>query len=61
MQISLCAGLITSFLVAVRGLLRSLHGRFGFDPTHSILVKVDLHMGGYGEDRETTTQRCIDS
>src|SRR4051794_30053244 len=31
-QIAICAVLVTSSLVAVRGLVRSLHGNFGFDP-----------------------------
>ena len=30
-QIAICAVLVTSSLVAVRGLVRSLHGNFGFD------------------------------
>lgn len=58
-QISICAVLITSSLVAVRGLMRSLHGHFGFDPDHSILVGVDLHMAGYAGDRLPIIQRQI--
>ena len=30
-QIAICAVLVTSSLVAVRGLVRSLHAHFGFD------------------------------
>ena len=59
LQISLCAVLVTSSLVAVRGLARSLHGNFGFDPLHSILVNADLHMAGYTGDRVPIMQRNI--
>ena len=58
-QISICAVLITSSLVAVRGLLRTLHDHFGFDANHSILVAIDLHMAGYTGDRTTIIQRHI--
>lgn len=54
-QISLCAVLVTSSLVAVRGLIRSLHGRFGFDPNHSMLV--DLRMAGLNGEQESPLQR----
>ncbi|MGC2638062.1 MAG: ABC transporter permease [Acidobacteriaceae bacterium] len=40
-QIAICAVLVTSSLVAVRGLLRSLHSNFGFDPNHVTLVVTD--------------------
>ncbi len=36
-QIAICAVLVTSSLVAVRGLVRSLHSSFGFDPQHATL------------------------
>ena len=31
-QVAICAVLVTSSLVAVRGLVRSLHSNFGFEP-----------------------------
>jgi predicted permease len=46
-QIALCAVLVTSSLVAVRGLARSLHSDFGFDVQNSMLVETDLSMVGY--------------
>jgi hypothetical protein len=46
-QIAICALLVTSSLVAVRGLMRSLHGNFGFEPQHAVLVETDLNMAGY--------------
>jgi len=50
-QIALCAVLITSSLVAVRGLINAMHGDFGFDLHNSMLVGADLHMAGYSSDR----------
>ncbi len=47
LQIAICAVLVTSSLVAVRGLERSLHGNFGIDPRHVLLVDTDLAMSGY--------------
>jgi predicted permease len=47
LQISICAVLVTSSLVAVRGMVRALHSNFGFNPQNSILVSADLHTAGY--------------
>ena len=46
-QIAICAVLVTASLVAVRGLFRSLHSHFGFDPRNAMIVDVDLAGGGY--------------
>src|SRR5258708_5549027 len=43
-QIAICALLITSSMVAVRGLMRSLHGNFGFEPRNAMLVNTVLSM-----------------
>ncbi len=48
-QIAICAVLVTSSLVAVRGLLRSLHSEFGFEPANVLLADTDLDMAGYAE------------
>jgi predicted permease len=56
-QIAICAVLVTSSLVAVRGLARSLHSDFGFDPHKAMLAAADLHMGGYDGDRIPQMQR----
>jgi len=62
LQIAICAVLVTSSLVAVRGLVRSLHSSFGFDPKNVFLVGNDLHMAGYSDDRVVQFQRrMIDS
>jgi predicted permease len=46
-QIALCALLVTSSMVAFRGLARSLHSNFGFEPRNALLVNTDLNMAGY--------------
>jgi predicted permease len=61
-QIALCAVLITSSFVAVRGLIRSLHSDLGFRPQNALLVDTDLSMAGYrGENVPEMQQRMIDS
>jgi predicted permease len=61
-QIAICAVLVTSSMVAVRGLVRALHSNFGFEPQDAILVDVDLNMAGYKADRVPAMQkRMIDA
>ncbi len=56
-QIAICAVLVTSSLVAVRGLMRSLRGSYGFSPENVTLVNTDLHMAGYADDNVPQMQR----
>jgi predicted permease len=56
-QIAICAVLVTSSLVAVRGLVRSLHAHFGFDVAHIMLAETDLGMAGYSGDRAPLMQK----
>ena len=56
-QISLCAVLVTASLVAVRGLMHALHGNFGFEPQHAMLVGADLNTAGYTGDRVAPMQK----
>jgi predicted permease len=58
-QIAICAMLVTSSMVAVRGLLRSLHSNFGFDPRNTVLADTDLNMVGYPRDRVLAMQRRV--
>jgi predicted permease len=58
-QIAICAVLVTSSIVAVRGLARTLHANFGFDPQNVVLVRADLLMAGYSGDRMATMQTRI--
>jgi predicted permease len=57
LQISICAVLVTSSLVAVRGLVKSLHSNFGFDPKNVMLVSTDLKFAGYTGDKTAAMQR----
>jgi predicted permease len=57
LQIAICAVLVTSSLVAVRGLVRSLHSNFGFNPQNVMVAGADLHMAGYSGERMLQTQR----
>jgi len=57
LQIAICAVLVTSSLVAVRGLERSMHSNFGFDPLNAMLVDTNLSMAGYSGDRVPAMQR----
>ncbi len=56
-QIAICAVLVTSSLVAVRGLIRSLHAPLGFDIGHTMLAETDLSMAGYSGDRVPAMQK----
>jgi predicted permease len=62
LQIAICAVLVTASLVAVRGLMRSLHSNYGFQPQGVVLLQTDLHMGGYdGDQRPQMQRRMIDA
>jgi predicted permease len=56
-QIAICAVLVTSSMVAVRGLVRSLHSNFGFEPQSAMLVDTDLNMAGYSGDGVPAMQK----
>jgi predicted permease len=56
-QIAICAVLVTASLVAVRGLVRSLHSSFGFDPQNAMLAETDLQMSGYTDKTSPEMQR----
>jgi len=57
LQIAICAVLVTSSMVAVRGLARSLHANFGFEPVDTLLVNTDLAMAGYPSDKMLSMQQ----
>jgi predicted permease len=56
-QIAICAVLVTSSIVAVRGLARSLHTKFGFEPRKTMTAAVNLSTVGYSIDRIPAMQR----
>ena len=56
-QIAICAVLVTSSLVAVRGLVRSLHSSFGFEPREAMLVGTNLAMANYSIEQTPAMQK----
>lgn len=56
-QIAICAVLVTASIVALRGLHRTLHAHFGFEPTNAVLASADLRMAGYTGDRVPPMQK----
>jgi predicted permease len=58
-QIAICAVLVTSSLVAVRGLVRSVHSSYGFQPENALLLGSDLRMAGYADDRVPQMQQRL--
>jgi predicted permease len=61
-QIAICGVLVTSSMVALRGLTHSLHDDFGFALGNRMLLDTDLSMAGYSGDRVPEMQkRMIDA
>jgi predicted permease len=56
-QIAICAVLVTSSLVAVRGLILTLQSNFGFEPRNAFLVGPDLTSAGYIGDTVAPMQK----
>ncbi|HKF49670.1 MAG TPA: ABC transporter permease [Terracidiphilus sp.] len=59
LQIAMCAVLVTASLVSVRGMVRSLHANFGFNPQNAMQVNTDLSMSGYKGDQIPVMQRKL--
>jgi len=61
-QIAICAVLVTSSMVAVRGMERSLRSDFGFQPKNAMLMGTVLDMAGYhGEAVPAMQKQMIDA
>lgn len=61
-QIMICALLVTASLVAVRGLVRSVNARYGFEPRNTMLAGVNLASAGYsGEQIPQFNRRMLDA
>jgi predicted permease len=58
-QIAICGVLVTSSLVAVRGMVMSRHAALGFDIDRTMLAEVDLGMAGYSGDRVPPMQKRL--
>jgi predicted permease len=56
-QIALCALLVTSSFVAVRGLVRSMSSNLGVETRNAMLVDVDLNTAGYHGDQVAVMQK----
>jgi predicted permease len=56
-QIAICAVLVTSSMVALRGMMRSLHSDLGFEPRNAMLVSTNLAMAGYSGDQLPIMQK----
>jgi predicted permease len=56
-QIAICAVLVTSSMVAVRGLARSLHNNFGFELQNTMLVDTELNTASYRGNRVPPMQK----
>lgn len=56
-QIAICAVLVTSSMVAVRGMWRSLHSSLGFQPQNALLMEANVTMAGYSGDRVARLQK----
>ena len=56
-QVAICAVLVTSSMVAVRGLLRGMHDDYGFDPRNVTILSTDLSMAGYGPEKVPAMQK----
>ena len=58
-QVIVCAVLVTASLVAVQGMIRSLHSNLGFQPENVVLANTDLDMADYRGDRVALMQRRL--
>src|SRR6185437_891155 len=56
-QIALCTLLVTSALVALRGMQRSLHAPMGFQPQGLMLAETDMHMAGHADKDALSLQK----
>jgi predicted permease len=57
LQIAICAVLVTSSLVSVRGLMYSLHAKLGFNLENTMLAETDLSMAGYTTESAPAMQK----
>ena len=61
-QIIVCAVLVNSSFVAIRGMMRSLHSDLGFQPQNALVINTDLDMADYRDDNVAIMQkRLVDS
>lgn len=56
-QIAICTLLVTASFVALRGMVRSLHANFGFNPENVTLLSTDMGLAGYSDDQSEPIQK----
>lgn len=59
LQIAICTLLVTSSFVALRGMIRSLHADFGFDPQNVTILYTDMGLAGYSDDQSLPMQKRL--
>lgn len=59
LQITICTLLVTASFVALRGMLRSLHANFGFNPQAATLLNTDMALAGYTNNQATPLQKRL--
>jgi len=59
LQVAMCALLVSSALVGLRGLERSLHAQLGFNPQGAELVETNMRMAGYTNASSLPVQKRI--
>jgi predicted permease len=57
LQIAICTLLVTSSLVALRSMERSLHANFGFNPQEATLLSTDMGLAGYSDDQSLIPEK----
>ncbi|HEX3438299.1 MAG TPA: ABC transporter permease [Pseudacidobacterium sp.] len=58
-QICICTLLVMSSFVALRGMMRSLHADFGFNPQNVTLVETDFGLAGYTDAQAFPLQKRL--
>ncbi len=59
LQIALCTILVTSSFVALRGMVRSMHANFGFNPQGATLLNSDMGLAGYTDQQALPLQKRL--
>jgi predicted permease len=59
LQIAICTLLVTSSFVALRGMVRSLHADFGFNPQGATLLSTDMGLAGYSDNQSLPMQKRL--
>ncbi len=58
-QITICTLLVTASFVALRGMMRSLHASFGFNPEGVTILDTDTGMAGYSDNQALAVEKRI--